>query len=155
MATCSTCFNASDQPLVVTQALRLVLVGLVIGIILGLVGSRLLGSLLYGVDADPLVFGLTPVVPRRQTGSRGAVSMYGCFWPAANALRSSEVLVRLASSTKVSGYNRISSSFSSGVAAVLHQRQQQLKGLRRQRHGPPVTQQHTLRYIHRERPELV
>jgi putative ABC transport system permease protein len=49
--------------LVVTQALRLVLVGLVIGIILGLIGARLLGSLLYGVEAaDPLVFLLAPVV---------------------------------------------------------------------------------------------
>jgi hypothetical protein len=37
---------------------------LLIGTIFGLVGARLLGSLLYGVDADPLVFGLTPVVPR-------------------------------------------------------------------------------------------
>jgi ABC-type antimicrobial peptide transport system permease subunit len=49
--------------LVVRQALRLVLVGLVIGIILGLVGSRFLTSLLYSVEAaDPLVFGLAPVL---------------------------------------------------------------------------------------------
>jgi predicted permease len=49
--------------LVVRQALRLVLVGLVIGIIFGLVGSRFLRSLLYSVEAaDPLVFGLAPVL---------------------------------------------------------------------------------------------
>ena len=49
--------------LVVTQATRLVLAGVVVGISFGLAGSRLLGSLLYGVEAaDPLVFVLAPVV---------------------------------------------------------------------------------------------
>jgi putative ABC transport system permease protein len=40
-----------------------VLAGVAVGISFGLAGSRLLGSLLYGVEAaDPLVFVLAPVV---------------------------------------------------------------------------------------------
>jgi ABC-type antimicrobial peptide transport system permease subunit len=49
--------------LVVRQAMLLVLLGLAGGVSLSFAGSRLLGSLLYGVKAsDPLVFGLAPVV---------------------------------------------------------------------------------------------
>mgnify|MGYP001562207052 CR=1 FL=1 len=49
--------------LVVRQAMVLVLLGLAGGAVLGVVGSRLLSSLLYGVVAtDPLVFGVVPVV---------------------------------------------------------------------------------------------
>jgi len=49
--------------LVVRQTMLLVLSGLAAGIIFGFAGSRLLGSLLYGVEAgDPLVFALAPIV---------------------------------------------------------------------------------------------
>src|SRR5262249_53668194 len=55
--------NGDIVGLVVRQAMPLVLVGLASGIIFGLVGSHLLRSLLYGVEAvDPSVFGLAPVV---------------------------------------------------------------------------------------------
>ena len=49
--------------LVLGQAAGLVLVGLAGGIALGFTGSRLLRSLLYGIEpTDPLVFGLVPVL---------------------------------------------------------------------------------------------
>jgi predicted permease len=49
--------------LVVRATASLVLIGLTIGVVLGLMGSRLLRTLLYGVEiADPLVFGLAPLV---------------------------------------------------------------------------------------------
>jgi predicted permease len=49
--------------LVVRAAAGLVLIGLTMGVVLGLIGSRLLRALLFGVEtADPLVFGLTPIV---------------------------------------------------------------------------------------------
>ena len=49
--------------LVARQAMVLVVLGLTGGVVLGLAGSRLLRSLLYGVEAtDPLVFGLAPVM---------------------------------------------------------------------------------------------
>ena len=49
--------------LVVRQSAWHVLVGLAVGLLLGLVGSRLLGGLLYGVSpTDPVVFGLAPAM---------------------------------------------------------------------------------------------
>jgi ABC-type antimicrobial peptide transport system permease subunit len=49
--------------LVLGQAAGLVWVGLAGGIALGFTGSRLLRSLLYGIEpTDPLVFGLVPVL---------------------------------------------------------------------------------------------
>jgi ABC-type antimicrobial peptide transport system permease subunit len=49
--------------LVVRATASLVLIGLTMGVVLGLMGSRLLRTLLYGVEiADPLVFGLAPLV---------------------------------------------------------------------------------------------
>jgi putative ABC transport system permease protein len=49
--------------LVVRAAMSVVLIGLVVGVVSGLIGARLLRALLYGVDtADPLVFGLASVV---------------------------------------------------------------------------------------------
>jgi len=67
--------------LVVTQAMRLVLAGVVVGISFGLAGSRLLGSLLYSVEsADPVVFGLAPVV-------LALVSVLATWVPAYQAVR--------------------------------------------------------------------
>jgi hypothetical protein len=77
-------FGAQDADivrLVARQALALVSIGLVFGIVLGLAGARFLRGLLYGVGAaDPLVFGAAPVV-------LVLVSLVACSVPAWRATR--------------------------------------------------------------------
>jgi predicted permease len=67
--------------LVVRETVLLVMCGLTCGVALGVAGSRLLRSLLYGVDAtDPLVVGLAPIV-------LALVSIAACWPPSSRAVR--------------------------------------------------------------------
>jgi ABC-type antimicrobial peptide transport system permease subunit len=72
--------------LVLRQGMRLTLVGLLIGLLLALSFSRLLGSLLVGVSSrDPFVFvGVTLIL--------AAVSLLACYIPARRAARVDPVL---------------------------------------------------------------
>jgi predicted permease len=73
--------------LVVRQAMWLAACGLGAGLVLGLAGSRLLSSLLYGVDSgDPLVFGLAPP-------ALALVCVLAGWMPAARAIRIDPVRV--------------------------------------------------------------
>jgi ABC-type antimicrobial peptide transport system permease subunit len=67
--------------LVMSYAMRLVLMGTVIGLIAAFGLTHLLASLLYGVSAtDPLTFTIVPVVS-------AAVACLACYLPAWRATR--------------------------------------------------------------------
>ena len=68
------------------QGMRLVTVGLVVGMAGALALSRYLGSLLYGVSAfDPLTFTTVPLV-------LAAVALVACYLPARRATRLSPMV---------------------------------------------------------------
>jgi predicted permease len=72
--------------LVVGQGLLLTAIGVVIGLALAALGTRLLANLLYGVDAlDPLTFlGVTLLL--------AAVAFLACYFPARRAMRTDPML---------------------------------------------------------------
>jgi putative ABC transport system permease protein len=67
--------------LVLSEGMKLVLVGAVIGIAAALGLSRLMAGMLYGVSAtDPLTFAAVPIVLL-------GVAMLACYIPARRAMR--------------------------------------------------------------------
>jgi ABC-type antimicrobial peptide transport system permease subunit len=73
--------NLDVIALVVRQAMTLVFIGLVTGIVLSLLGARVIVSLLYGVQAtDPFALGLACLV-------LAVVSLLACYVPAYRATR--------------------------------------------------------------------
>jgi ABC-type antimicrobial peptide transport system permease subunit len=67
--------------LVMGRGLRLVLLGLAIGLVLSFAATRFLSSLLYGVAAvDPFTFGTIPLL-------LVCVALAACFVPAHRATR--------------------------------------------------------------------
>jgi putative ABC transport system permease protein len=72
--------------LVVGQGMRLTLAGIVMGIVAGLVATRLMGSLLFGVStSDPVTFGAVSVLV-------AAVALIAGWLPARRAARIDPVL---------------------------------------------------------------
>ncbi len=74
--------NARDVVrLVVGEGMRVVIVGMVVGIALAFGATRLLSSVLFGISAsDPLTFTMTPAV-------LAAVALAANFFPARRATR--------------------------------------------------------------------
>jgi ABC-type antimicrobial peptide transport system permease subunit len=73
--------SADVLRLVLGYGLKLVLVGMAIGIPIALASSRLLGSLLYGVSpTDPGVFGMA-------SSAVLAIAAVACYVPARRAMR--------------------------------------------------------------------
>jgi len=67
--------------MVMTQSGRLIATGVVIGIVLALVLTRMMGSVLYGVSsADPVIFaGMATLL--------SGVALLACYIPARRAMR--------------------------------------------------------------------
>jgi ABC-type antimicrobial peptide transport system permease subunit len=69
------------RKLVLGQALRLVIVGLIIGLALGFISTRLMASLLFGVSAtDPMIFISIPLL-------LFCVALLASYFPARSATR--------------------------------------------------------------------